>query len=137
MLNWLQQLVKHLFFSIFITMNEANKEPYQLSKCTVRIVITLFPKQDENSDRTCLIAVSTHEDFPVVQCASFSELQPLPKPIKEVLKKLKAELPDRKFNAEVKEFKTQKEPSPKSFTTAKEIEKKQQENKSNQTNLFD
>jgi hypothetical protein len=117
-------------------MNEANKEPYQLSKCTVRIVITLFPKQDENSDRTCLIAASTHEDFPVVQCASFSELQPLPQPIKEVLKKLKAELPDRKFKAEVKEFKAQKTTKSETSNPTSKTDRKQETN-NNQTNLFD
>jgi hypothetical protein len=114
---------------------ETNKEPYQLSKCTIRIVITLFPKQDESSDRPCLIAASTHDDLPVAQCVNLSELQPLPKPIKEILKQLKAELPDRKFKAEVKEFKTQKDKPSNDSTPANKSERTKETN-NNQTTLF-
>lgn len=119
-------------------MNETNPntnlEPYQLSECTVRIVITLLPK-DDNSERECLVAASTHDDFPVGQRIKFSELKPLPKPIKEILKQLQAELPDRKFKAEVREFNAKKTNN--SQTSIDKTEKKQETTKSNQTNLFD
>jgi hypothetical protein len=118
-------------------MSETTKEPYQLSKCTVRIVITLLPSQDENGDRECLVAASTHDDLPVAQCVNFRDLQPLPPPIRKVLKQLKAELPKRKFNAEVKEFKAQKTTKPETSITTSETEKKQESIKSNQTTLFD
>jgi hypothetical protein len=116
-------------------MSETEREPYQLSECTVRIVITLLPRKDDNSERECLIAASTHDDFPVGQCIKFSELKPLPKPIKEILKQLLAELPERKFKAEVKEFNAQK--STNSQTSTNNTEKKQETTKSNQTKLFD
>lgn len=118
-------------------MSETTKEPYQLSKCTVRIVITLLPSQDENGDRECLIAASTHDDLPIAQCVNFIDLQPLPKPVKEILKQLKEELPKRKFNAEVKEFKAQKTNKPESSNPPNETETKSEITKSKQTTLFD
>jgi hypothetical protein len=94
-------------------MNTTEKEPYDLNKSTVRIVITLIPKQtDESSKRQCLIAASTHDDLPVAMTCQLSELEPLPQPIVNVLQNLELDLAKRAARAKLEGEKKQPKHSP-------------------------
>ena len=83
-------------------------EPYDLDKCTVKIVLILHPCQTDANDPDCTIAVSTHNDLPLTKIVKRSQLS-LPEPITELLEELKADLPHREFHARVKQSKTSKQ----------------------------
>ena len=92
-------------------------EPYDLDKCTVKIVMLLHPGDSTNDDAKCTIAVSTHEDIPLTQIVKRSQLS-LPKPITDLLEELKTDLPQREFHARVKQSKIAKQKSTKSTKTS-------------------
>ena len=92
-------------------------EPYDLDKCTVKIVMLLHPGDSTNDDAKCTIAVSTHEDIPLTQIVKRSQVN-LPEPITDLLEELKADLPQREFHARVKQSKTSKQKSTKSNKTS-------------------
>ena len=92
-------------------------EPYDLEKCTVKIVLLLHPCQTDANNSDCTIAISTHEDIPLTKIIKRSQLN-LPEPIKDLLAELKADLPQREFHARVKQSKTSKQ---KTTHTAKSI----------------
>ena len=99
-------------------------EPYDLDKCTVKIVLLLHPCQTDANDSDqrspaspvfsrrgtgdCTIAVSTHKDIPLTKIVKRSQLS-LPEPITELLAELKADLPQREFHARVRQSKTRKQ----------------------------
>ncbi len=91
-------------------------EPYDLDKCTVKIVMLLHPEDSTNDDAKCTIAVSTHEDLPLTQIVKRSQVN-LPKPITDLLEELKTDLPQREFHARVKQSKIGKQKSTKSTKT--------------------
>ena len=91
-------------------------EPYDLDKCTVKIVMLLHPGDSTNDDAKCTIAVSTHEDLPLTQIVKRSQVN-LPKPITDLLEELKTDLPQREFHARVKQSKIGKQKSTKSTKT--------------------
>ena len=90
------------------TLKTPQPEPYDLDKCTVKIVLLLHPCQTNSSDSDCTIAISTHEDIPLTKIVKRSQLS-LPEPITELLAELKADLPQREFHARVKQSKTSKQ----------------------------
>ena len=83
-------------------------EPYELDKCTVKLVILLHPVASTSDDADCTIAVSTHDDIPLTKIVKRSQLN-LPKPVTDLLEELKADLPQREFHARVKQSKTSKQ----------------------------
>ena len=83
-------------------------EPYELDKCTVKLVILLHPVDSASDDADCTIAVSTHDDIPLTKIVKQSQLN-LPKPVTDLLEELKADLPQREFHARVKQSKTSKQ----------------------------
>ena len=79
------------------------EEPYDINRCTVRIVITLLPPDtNQSEDRPCLLAASTHNDLPVAAQVKFSELEPLPVPITRLLAQLRDEHPQRRASVQLK-----------------------------------
>ena len=88
-------------------------EPYDFDRCTTKIVILLHP--GDSAD--CTIAVSTHGDIPLTKIVGRSQLN-LPKPVKELLEELKADLPQREFHARVKHSKTNQQKTAKSSQTS-------------------
>ncbi|BAU67437.1 hypothetical protein STA3757_48590 (plasmid) [Stanieria sp. NIES-3757] len=105
-------------------------EPYNLEKCTVKIVLLLHPCKTNSNEPDCTIAVSTHEDIPLTKIIKRSQLS-LPEPIKDLLAELKADLPQREFHARVKQSKTSKQ---KTTYTAKSS-KTSQPNESNTSTI--
>ncbi|GAB4553250.1 MAG: hypothetical protein Tsb0014_46780 [Pleurocapsa sp.] len=93
-------------------------EPYDLNKCTVKIVLLLHPCQTDANDAECTIAVSTHEDIPLTKIVKRSQLD-LPEPVTELLAELKADLPQREFHARVKQSKTSKQKTTKTTKSSK------------------
>ena len=93
-------------------------EPYDLDKCTVKIVMLLHPVDSNNDDAKCTIAVSTHEDIPLTQIVKRSQVN-LPKPITDLLEELKTDLPQREFHARVKQSKTSKQKTTKTTKSSK------------------
>ncbi|MEL6582185.1 MAG: hypothetical protein AAFQ14_20755 [Cyanobacteria bacterium J06621_12] len=92
-------------------------EPYDLDKCTIKIVMLLHPGDSTNDDAKCTIAVSTHEDIPLTQIVKRSQVN-LPEPITDLLEELKADLPQREFHARVKQSKNTKQKNTKSNKTS-------------------
>ena len=92
-------------------------EPYELDKCTVKLVILLHPVDSTSDDADCTIAVSTHDDIPLTKIVKQSQLN-LPKPVTDLLEELKADLPQREFHARVKQSKTSKQKTTKSSQTS-------------------
>jgi hypothetical protein len=87
-------------------------------KCTLKIVLLLHPCKTNSNDSDCTIAVSTHEDLPLIKIIKRSQLN-LPEPITELLAELKADLPQREFHARVKQSKTSKQKTTKSTKSSK------------------
>lgn len=102
-------------------------EPYDLDKCTVKIVLLLHPCPTNSNDSECTIAVSTHEDIPLTKIVKRSALLvrgaqsqlDLPEPVTELLAELKADLPQREFHARVKHSKTSKQKTTKTAKSSK------------------
>ncbi len=92
-------------------------EPYDLDKCTIKIVLLLHPCKTNSNDPDCTIAVSTHDDIPLTKIVKRSQLS-LSEPVEDLLEELKADLPQREFHARVKQSKTSKQETTK---TAKSI----------------
>ena len=93
-------------------------EPYDLDKCTVKVVMLLHPCKNNSDDTDCTIAASTHEDIPLTKIVKRSQLD-LPEPIKDLLAELKADLPQREFHARVKQSKTSKQKTTKTTKSSK------------------
>lgn len=93
-------------------------EPYDLDKCTVKIVLLLHPCPTDADDAECTIAISTHEDIPLTKIIKRSQLN-LPEPVTELLAELKADLPQREFHARVKQSKTSKQKTTKTTKSSK------------------
>ncbi|MEM7759301.1 MAG: hypothetical protein AAF298_14430 [Cyanobacteria bacterium P01_A01_bin.40] len=109
-------------------------EPYDLDKCTVKIVLLLHPCKTNSNDSDqrspaspvfsrrgtgdCTIAVSTHDDLPLTKIIKRSQLS-LPEPLKDLLAELKADLPQREFHARVKQSKTSKHKTTKTAKSGK------------------
>ncbi len=124
-------------------------EPYDLDKCTVKIVLLLHPCQTDANDSDqrspaspvfsrrgtgdCTIAVSTHKDIPLTKIVKRSQLS-LPEPITELLAELKADLPQREFHARVKQSKKSKTSKQKITHTAISA-KNSQPNESDTSNI--
>ena len=102
-------------------------EPYDLDKCTVKIVLLLHPCQTDANDADCTIAISTHEDIPLTKIVKRSALLvrgaqsqlDLPEPVTDLLAELKADLPQREFHARVKQSKTSKQKTTKTTKSSK------------------
>ncbi|MDJ0595214.1 MAG: hypothetical protein QNJ72_35415 [Pleurocapsa sp. MO_226.B13] len=93
-------------------------EPYELDKCTVKIVLLLHPCQTDANDSDCTIAISTHNDLPLTKIVKRAQLN-LSEPIKDLLEELKADLPQREFHARVKQSKTSKQKTTKTTKSSK------------------
>ncbi len=108
-------------------------EPYDLDKCTTKIVLLLHPCTANSDDADCTIAVSTHNDLPLTKIVKRSQLD-LPEPIIELLAELKADLPQREFHARVKQSKKSKTSKQKITHTAISA-KNSQPNESDTSNI--
>ena len=91
-------------------------EPYDLDKCTIKLVILLHPDDSASDDADCTIAVSTHDDLPLTKIVKRSQLD-FPEPVIELLAELKADLPQREFHARVKQSRTSQPKTTKSSKT--------------------
>ena len=100
------------------TSKTKTTQPYDLDKCTVKIVLLLHPCKNNSNDSDCTIAVSTHEDIPLTKIIKRSQLD-LPEPVTELLEELKADLPQREFHARVKQSKTSKQKTTKTAKSSK------------------
>ena len=90
------------------TSKTPQPEPYDLDKCTIKIVLLLHPCKIDTKDSDCTIAVSTHNDLPLTKIIKRSQLS-LPEPLTDLLAELKADLQEREFHARVKQSKTSKQ----------------------------
>ena len=108
-------------------------EPYDLDKCTIKLVILLHP-----DDANCTIAVSTHDDLPLTKIVKRSQLD-FPEPVIELLAELKADLPQREFHARVKQSRTSQPKTSKSSKTLPQTKAQPTESRSStikQAQLF-
>lgn len=84
---------------------EETSNPYDFQKGTIKIAILLLKCENNNTERQCIIAASSHQDLPITQIVSWKQLQPLPEPIRVILEQLKTELPRRKTTAQLNQSK--------------------------------
>lgn len=112
--------------------SEEEDEPYDLDQCTLRIVLTILPPKDPHSPRQVIVAASTHSDLPVAQIVPFSELEPLPEPITQIISQLEADLPNRRYRAQIKQTK----PKQKTLPQPTPSQPKSQQPHTVQINLF-
>lgn len=56
------------------TAKAQKQEPYDLEKCTIKIVILLHPGDSTKDDPDCTIAVSTHDDIPLTRIIKRSQV---------------------------------------------------------------
>lgn len=120
------------FLALLQEQAEDAGEPYNLEQCTIRVVLTILPP--EQNSRKVMIAASTHNDLPVAQVVAFSDLQPLPQPIRDILEELAEDLPHRRYRAQIKQTKTQKKSKP--HQTPSQPEPTSPEPSTVQINLF-
>ena len=100
------------------TSKTPQPEPYDLDKCTIKIVLLLHPCKTNSNDADCTIAISTHNDLPLTKIVKRSQLD-LPEPVTDLLAELKADLPQREFHARVKQSKTSKQKTTKTTKSGK------------------
>ena len=81
-------------------------EPYEWEKCTVRLSITFFPDDGNESGRQIVLGCNTHSDPPLIEPVREAELGTLPPIIANLLESLKQRLPQQ---AEIAEAKRQTE----------------------------
>ena len=109
------------------TSKTPQPEPYDLDKCTIKIVLLLHPCKTNSNDADCTIAISTHNDLPLTKIVKRSALLvrgaqsqlDLPEPVTDLLAELKADLPQREFHARVKQSKTSKQKTTKTTKSSK------------------
>lgn len=99
------------FLALLQESSEKEGEPHDLEQCTVRIVLTILPPE-QDKPRQVMVAASTHDDLPVAQVVSLSDLEPLPQPIQDILAQLAEDLPHRRYRAQIKQAKAQKQSKP-------------------------
>lgn len=81
-------------------------EPYEWAKCTVRLSITFFPDDGNESGRQVVVGCNTHGDPPLIEAIREAELGIMPPIVLGLLEKLKQRLPQQ---AEIAEAKRQAE----------------------------
>ncbi|MEM9506791.1 MAG: hypothetical protein AAGA16_03785 [Cyanobacteria bacterium P01_E01_bin.35] len=105
------------------TAKAQKHEPYDLEKCTIKIVMLLHPADSNKDNSDCTIAISTHDDIPLTKIVERSQLN-LPEAVEELLEELKTDLPQREFHARVKQSKTSKQKTTKSNKTSSKTKAK-------------
>ena len=81
-------------------------EPYEWERCTVRLSITFFPDDGNESGRQVVLGCNTHNDPPLIEPVREAELGTLPPIVVSLLERLKERLPQQ---AEISEAKRQAE----------------------------
>ncbi|CBN53579.1 MULTISPECIES: hypothetical protein [Kamptonema] len=81
--------------------SEPQEEPYIFDKCTVELHLTFKPNDGHSEGRIVIISASSHGDFPVSQMIRESSLGELPPPLKELLKELVADFPNRQVRRQI------------------------------------
>lgn len=77
-------------------------EPYEWEKCTVRLSITFFPNDGNESGRQVVLGCNTHNDPPLIESVRETELGTLPPIVVSLLERLKERLPQQSEIAEAK-----------------------------------
>ncbi|MDF0555926.1 hypothetical protein [Kamptonema sp. UHCC 0994] len=88
--------------------SEQQEEPYIFDKCTVELHLTFKPDDGHSEGRIVIISASSHGDFPVSQTIRESSLGELPPPLKELLKELVADFPNRQVRRQIANARNQK-----------------------------
>lgn len=88
--------------------SEPQEEPYIFDKCTVELHLTFKPDDGHSEGRIVIISASSHGDFPVSQTIKESSLGELPPPLKELLKELVADFPNRQVRRQIANAHNQK-----------------------------
>ena len=91
--------------------SEHQEEPYILEKCTVEVHLTFKPDDGHPDGRIVIISASSHRDFPVSEKIRESLLGELPPPLKELLKELVADFPNRQVRRQIANARNQKKRS--------------------------
>ncbi|MGE0885429.1 MAG: hypothetical protein AB7P14_17925 [Blastocatellales bacterium] len=81
---------------------EMQGEPHEWEKCTVRLSITFFPDDGNESGRQVALGCNTHNDPPLIEFVRAPELGSLPPLIAELLDRLKQRLPEQAALAETR-----------------------------------
>lgn len=81
-------------------------EPYEWERCTVRLSITFFPDDGNESGRQVVLGCNTHNYPPLIELVRETELGTLPSIVTDLLARLKQRLPQQ---AEIAEAKRQAE----------------------------
>lgn len=88
--------------------SEPQEEPYIFDKCTVELHLTFKPDDGHSEGRIVIISASSHGDFPVSQTIRESSLGELSPPLKELLKELVADFPNRQVRRQIANARNQK-----------------------------
>ncbi|OKH36222.1 hypothetical protein NIES2119_18145 [[Phormidium ambiguum] IAM M-71] len=92
--------------------SEQQEEPYIFEKCTVELHLTFKPDDGHPDGRIVIISASSHGDFPVSEKIRESSLGELPSPLKELLKELVADFPNRQVRRQIANTRSQKKNKP-------------------------
>ncbi|MCL1472053.1 hypothetical protein [Argonema antarcticum] len=88
--------------------SEQQEEPYIFEKCTVELHLTFKPDDGNSEGRIVIISASSHGDFPVSEKIRESSLGELAPPLKELLKELVADFPNRQVRRQIANARNQK-----------------------------
>jgi len=109
--NWVEEEEENALSETEESSNlqsEQQEEPYIFDKCTVELHLTFKPDDGHSEGRIVIISASSHGDFPVSQTIRESSLGELPPPLKELLKELVADFPNRQVRRQIANARNQK-----------------------------
>ena len=109
--NWLEEDEENTVYETEESSNlqsEPQEEPYIFDKCTIELHLTFKPDDSHSEGRIVIISASSHGDFPVSQTIRESSLGELPPPLKELLKELVADFPNRQVRRQIANTRNQK-----------------------------
>lgn len=112
--NWVEEEEENALSETEESSNlqsEQQEEPYIFDKCTVELHLTFKPDDSPSEGRIVIISASSHGDFPVSQTIRESSLGELPPPLKELLKELVADFPNRQVRRQIANARNQKKRS--------------------------
>lgn len=115
--------------------SEQPEEPYIFEKSTVELHLTFKPEDGNSDGRIVIISASSHGDFPVSEKIRESSLGELAPPLKELLKELVADFPNRQVRRQIANARNQKRNKPRSEASSATASTTSTESKSTGTQL--
>lgn len=109
--NWVEEEEENALSETEESSNlqsEPQEEPYIFDKCIVELHLTFKPDDGHSEGRIVIISASSHGDFPVSQTIRESSLGELPPLLKELLKELVADFPNRQVRRQIANAHNQK-----------------------------